>query len=283
MEAYANMANEQKINEMILMAGRMREKALTLALSAGNKGAHIGPTLSIIEIMATLYGGVLNLDPKNPTWSDRDRFLLSKGHGALGLYVALAEAGFITSEELDTFEENDGFLPGQPTMNVEKGIEISSGSLGLGLSIGIGMALIGKQLKKKYRVYVLMGDGECNEGSVWEAAMAASHFKLNNLIAIIDYNKMQSDGKSKMIMDMDDLGLKWKSFGWEVTEVDGHNIFDLYKAFSSDTFSLNKPYLVLANTTKGKGVSFMENNKDWHHNRLTAQQYGLAMSELKIQ
>src|SRR3989339_72098 len=207
------MNSEHKIKELSLMAKRMRKKALDLVLAAGNKGSHVGPGLSIIEIMATLYGGILRLDPKNPMWIERDRFILSKGHGALALYTALAEAGFLTSDELNSYETNDGILPGQPSMNVEKGIEVSSGSLGMGLSLGIGIALIGKQQQKDYKVYVLMGDGECNEGSVWEAAMSASHFKLKNLIAIVDYNKMQSDGASKDIMNMQDLVSKWKSFG----------------------------------------------------------------------
>lgn len=275
------MLDEHQRDKITAMAYRMRKNALTMALSAGKNGAHLGSGLSIIEIMATLYGGIMRLNPLYPEWPDRDRFILSKGHGTLGYYTALAEAGLITQEELTSFETNEGFLPGQPMMNREKGIEFSSGSLGLGLSFGIGIALIGKQQGKNFRVFVLMGDGECNEGSVWEAAMAASHFKLNNLIAIIDYNKMQSDGATRHIMDMQNFSSKWDSFGWVTHEVNGHDITELYGAFSQDVFSSDKPHVIIANTVKGKGISFMENNNEWHHNRLSASQFELAMMELK--
>jgi transketolase len=272
--------NEQKMDKIVSIAKRMRKNALNIAFSAGNKGAHLGSGLSMIEIMAVLYGDILRLDPKNPEWADRDRFLLSKGHGSLGYYTALAEAELITMDELNSFEENDGILPGQPSMNMQKGIECSSGSLGLGLSLSVGMAFAGRQQQKDYLVYVLMGDGECNEGSVWEAAMSASHFKLNNLIAIIDYNQMQSDGQSKSIMDMGDMAMKWRSFGWKTKEIDGHNIPEIYEAFSSlRSSSCDRPRVIIAHTIKGKGVSFMENNNDWHHNRLPEEQYKLAILE----
>lgn len=272
---------EQVIDKIALMAKRMRKNALGMALSAGNNGAHLGSGLSIVEIMAVLYGGIIRFDPKNPEWADRDRFILSKGHGTLGYYTALAEVGIITFDELGTFEENGGFLPGQPTMNLKKGIEFSSGSLGLGLSLGVGVALAGKKQQKDYKVYVLMGDGECNEGSVWEAAMAASHFKLDNLIAIIDYNKMQSDGASHTVLDMGDLGAKWASFGFNALTVDGHDtilMYDTFKMVSSK--ESGKPWVIIAHTVKGKGVSFMENNCEWHHNRLDQSKYEDALAEL---
>ncbi len=273
--------NEQMIDKIASMAKRMRKNALTMAFSAGNNGAHLGPGLSIIEIMAVLYGGIMKLDPENPEWADRDRFILSKGHGTLGYYTALAEAGIITSDELGTFEENGGFLPGQPIMNMKKGIEFSSGSLGLGLSLGVGVALSGRKQNKDYNVYVLMGDGECNEGSVWEAAMAASHFKLDNLIVIIDYNKMQSDGPSHTVLDMGDIEAKWSSFGFKTFTVDGHNINETYSTFKIATNDkAGKPAVIIANTIKGKGVSFMENNNEWHHNRLVQSQYEAALAEL---
>lgn len=281
MEDWADIMNKQTIDKIASMAKRMRKKALTMALSAGNNGAHLGSGLSIIEIMAVLYGGIMKLDPQDPEWVDRDRFVLSKGHGTLGYYTALAESGLITFDELGTFEENGGFLPGQPTMNMEKGIEFSSGSLGLGLSLGVGVALAGRKQNKDYNVYVLMGDGECNEGSVWEAAMAASHFKLDNLIAIIDCNKMQSDGASHTVLDIGDFEAKWVSFGFNSLTVDGHNIVETYSAFEiASNGKRGKPSVIIANTVKGKGVSFMENNNKWHHNRLVQSQYQAALAEL---
>lgn len=263
-----------------MMADRMRSKALELALSAGSNGAHLGPGLSIIEIMAVLYGGIMKIDPKNPHWEERDRFILSKGHGTLGYYTALAEAGLISFEELSTFEKNGGFLPGQPVMNVDKGIEFSSGSLGHGLSLGVGVALAGNRSGRDYRVYVLMGDGECNEGTVWEAAMAAKHYKLSNLIAIIDANDMQSDGSRVDIIAADYEAI-WKGFGWDVIVIDGHNISSLYEILRTDS-RIDTPRVIIAKTIKGKGVSFMEGNKEWHHHRLTQAQYDTAVNELKI-
>jgi transketolase len=263
---------------MEMMAARMRRTALDLAYSAGPNGAHLGSGLSIIEIMAVLYGGILNIDPHNPRWEDRDRFILSKGHGTLGYYTALAEAGLISSDELSTFEKNGGFLPGQPVMNMDKGIEFSSGSLGHGLSLGVGVALAGKKRGRDYKVYILMGDGECNEGSVWEAAMAAKHYKLSNLIAIIDANDMQSDGARCDIMAADYETI-WKGFGWDVATVDGHNVNRIYETLHAGT-RIDTPSVIIARTIKGKGVSFMENNNEWHHNRLTLTQYDAAVKEL---
>jgi transketolase len=266
------------MNNIKPMADRMRKKALELALSAGNNGAHLGSGLSIIEIMAVLYGGIMKIDPKNPRWEERDRFILSKGHGTLGYYTALAEAGFISYEELSAFEKNGGFLPGQPVMNMDKGIEFSSGSLGHGLSLGVGVALAGKKRGRDYKVYVLMGDGECNEGSVWEAAMAAKHYQLSNLIAIIDANDMQSDGARCDIMGADYETI-WGGFGWDVATVDGHDVSRLYETLHAGTRT-DVPRAIIARTIKGKGVSFMENNNEWHHNRLTQAQYDTAVKEL---
>lgn len=272
---------EQIITKLEKMAWRMRKHALSMAFSAGSNGAHIGPGLSIIEIMATLYGSVIKYDPKNPEWEDRDRFVLSKGHGTLGYYTALAEAGIFPVEELATFEVNEGFLPGQPTLYMPKGIEFSSGSLGLGLSFGVGIALSAKRSGKKFMTYVLMGDGECNEGTVWEAVMAASHYGLDNLVAIVDRNGIQSDGASSVVMNMQNIPSKWRSFGWDVVEVDGHNISEIYDAFAGNKH--DKPFVVIANTVKGKGVSFMEHNNEWHHSRLSKVQFDAAMLELASQ
>jgi transketolase len=258
----------------------MRRNTLSMTLAAGPLGAHVGPALSIIDICATLYGGVMKLDPKNPAWPDRDRFLLSKGHGSVALYTALAEAGTIPIEELKSFEVPESSLTGQPAMCLEKGIEISSGSLGLGLSVGIGIALAGRKAKRGYSTYVVMGDGECNEGTVWEAAMAGAHFKLDRLVAVVDVNGMQSDGPCASILDMGDHEAKWRSFGWEAVSVNGHDVGALLDTFTAPRREPGRPLAVIASTVKGKGVSFMENCNDWHHNRLTQVQYDAALKEL---
>lgn len=271
---------EQVVERVEQMANRMRKHALNMAFSAASNGAHMGPGLSITDIMATLYGAIMNYDSNNPLWEERDRFILSKGHGTLGYYPALAESGFFSIQELYTFEENDGFLPGQPVMNLQKGIECSSGSLGLGLSFGAGMAMSAKKRNRNYKTYILLGDGECNEGTVWEAAMSAAHFKLDNLVAIIDNNKMQSDGASLDVLNMLAFSDKWRSFGWEVAEVDGHDIGAIYDVLCKSNKSGN-PLVVVANTIKGKGVSFMEGNIEWHHGVLTKSLYDEAMLELE--
>jgi transketolase len=273
--------HNRTIDEIASMAKEMRRNALAMAFGAGNTGSHVGPGLSIIEIMATLYGGIMRINPKDPQWIDRDRFILSKGHGALGFYTALAGAGVITTDELFTFEENGGAFPGQPCINAEKGIEFTTGSLGMGLSLGIGVALSGRKQDKDFNTFVLMGDGECNEGSVWEAAMSAGYLKLENLIVIIDDNKLQSDGATKTVLDMGDVVAKWSSFGFSTSVVDGHNISELYKTLKETCCNKSgKPSVVIANTVKGYGVSFMENSNEWHHNRLTKDQYEAALVEL---
>jgi transketolase len=263
-------------------AGLMRKHAIQMCLNAGPRGVHIGPGFSIMEITATLYfGGVLRYDAKNPTWPDRDRFILSKGHGVLGFYTALAEAGYFPIELLNTFDTEESPLAGHPSMNVKLGIEASTGSLGHGLSLGVGMALSAKLNKKSYDTYVLIGDGESNEGMIWEAAMAASHFKVDNLVAVVDRNKLQADGLSRDIMDMGDMAEKWRSFGWEVAEVDGHNVSQLLDAFHRKHRPKGKPYVIVAYTTKGKGVNMFENNKDWHHYRnFRPDQAEIALREL---
>jgi len=221
----------------------------------------------------------MNYNAKNPEWEDRDRFILSKGHGVLGFYTALHEIGLISKDDLMTFEKTNSYLLGHPVMNRKKGIEFSNGSLGMGLSVGIGVALAAKKKKKNYKVYVLIGDGECNEGSVWEAAMAAPNFKLDNIISIIDRNNLQQTGTNKEIMSVGNITEKWKSFGWDVIELDGHNIEELYNAFKKERNS-TKPLAIIANTIKGKGFSFSENNNDWHHKVMTKSQYDMALKEL---
>lgn len=256
----------------------MRKDVLRMALKAGSAGAHLGGALSMIEIMAVLYLHILRLKPSEPMWDGRDRFILSKGHCVMAQYAALKQVGILSGDDLNTFEEPDSPLISHATMCPEKGIELSTGSLGQGLSMGIGMALA-LRLSQYHdaRVFVLLGDGECNEGSVWEAAMAAPHLGLYNIIAIVDENKMQLDGNTCDIMPLRDLKEKWISFGWNVREVDGHDVGALTEALSQTT---SQPLAVIAKTIKGKGVSFMENSPQWHHGRLGQKQFDQAMAEL---
>jgi transketolase len=257
-------------------AQAMRRNIIRLALHGGSNGVHIGPALSMVEIMACLFLDVLRRNGDD-TAGIRDKFILSKGHGALCYYVALYEAGIINLEKLDTYENNGGDLPGQPVKNKEIGIDFSSGTLGLGLAYGAGLALGARKQGADCRVYVVMGDGELNEGSVWESAMFAAHVGLTNLVAIIDRNGMQSDGCTKDVMAID-IEAMWRSFGWEVIACDGHDIAQLLAALVGETNG--KPRVVVANTVKGKGVSFMEGNNEWHHNRLTMDQFNRAVAEL---
>ena len=274
------MTNHDKnIKKIKDMAKRMRKKALDMALTAGASSSHFGGGLSIVDITATLYGAIMKLDPKNPKWENRDRFILSKGHGVLGYYTALSEIGYISEKDLKTFEKDGTYLFGHPVMNRSKGIEFSNGSLGMGLTLGIGVALAGKRKNIDYKVYVLMGDGECNEGSVWEAAMAGPHYKLVNLVAILDKNNLQQTGTNSEIMSVGNLASKWKSFGWQVFEIDGHNVPEIYETFLS-VKNQNGPVAIVANTVKGKGFSFAENNNAWHHAPLSSSQYEAALEEL---
>ena len=258
---------------------KLRKNILEMAFSAGASSAHFGGALSIVEIVSTLFSHVMKIN-QQPQWDDRDRFVLSKGHGCLAYYAALCEAGYIPKEDLYTFEKNDSNLLGHPVINREIGIDFSNGSLGMGLSLGIGVSISLKKKKKNNNVYVILGDGEGNEGSVWEAAMAAPHFKLNNLFAIIDKNNFQQTGSGEDIMNTNNMMSKWNSFGWETTELDGHNIQQLCEFFISKKDS-PKPKALIAKTVKGKGFSFSENNNDWHHSILTKKLYDQALKELK--
>lgn len=259
--------NESKIKEIKEKTRIIRKNVICLALKAGKRGAHIGPGLSIIEIVTTLYMGILKYDTKNPSWPDRDRFILSKGHGVLGLYPVLAEVGLLPFDILESFYSEETTLSGHPVLNVEIGIEASTGSLGHGLSIGVGIALSAKIDKKNFETYVLVGDGECNEGTIWEACMAANKYRLNNLTAIVDYNGLQADGLTNEIMNMDSISDKWRNFGWNVKEVDGHNIKNLLEVFNEKNKAKDAPNVVIAHTIKGKGISFCENNTTYHHSR----------------
>ena len=268
-------------NDLFFLAKKSRVQLLELAFKSDGP-SHLGGGLSMVEIFTVLYGSVLQFDPQNPEWENRDRFILSKGHGVLPFFVALHNAGFISQEELYTYKKNESNLISHPVMNLRLGIESSNGSLGHGLSMAVGISLA---LKRKdnltSRVFVVLGDGECNEGSVWEASMSAAHFKLDNLVAIVDYNKLQSDGNSDTIMDIGVLEKKWESFGWEVISLDGHDINALIDALNkAASGSSVKPRVIIAHTVKGKGVSFMENNNAWHHNRLTLTTFEQALAEL---
>lgn len=240
--------------------------------------SHVGSCLSIADILYTLYFKVLNIDPKDTLKADRDKFILSKGHGSAAIYATLAERGFFPKDYLDKFYIDGGILPGHLDMEAVPGVEASAGSLGHGLSIGAGMAVANRQMNNPGRVFVLLGDGECNEGSVWEAVMLASTIKLSNLTAIIDYNKLQSFGRTNEVIDQKNMAERWKSFGWEVYEVSGHNLDELEKTFR---LPQTGPKVVIAHTVKGKGVSFMEDRLEWHYKSPNDEQYAQAIKELE--
>jgi len=271
--------NFEKIKIIEDFALNIRKNILEMALAAGASSSHFGGALSITEIISVLFADQMKIKKDNPKYEGRDRFILSKGHACLAYYAALSEVGYISKEELKTFEKDDSNLLGHPVINRDLGIDFSNGSLGMGLALGIGVALALKKRKKDINVYVVLGDGECNEGSVWEAAMAAPNFKLNNLYAIIDKNNFQQTGSNEDIMDNPNLKEKWSSFGWNTKEVDGHNINELLSFFEEGR-TIDKPKALIANTIKGKGFSFSENNNDWHHSVLTKSLYEKGLQEL---
>lgn len=241
---------------------------------------HIGSSLSCVDILTILYFKILKIDPKNPTAEKRDRFILSKGHAAAAWYAVLAERGFFGKNLLGTYCKNGEKMAGHPIRGCFPGVEASTGSLGHGLSMGAGMAVAGRRDKKDYQVFVLMSDGECDEGSVWEAALFSSHHKLDNLVAIIDYNKLQAFGRTNDVLSLEPLAEKWRSFGWSVKEVDGHNFSELEKEFSQVPFENGKPSMLIANTIKGKGISFMEDKLEWHYKHLTKEDFEKSLKEL---
>lgn len=267
------------INEIKAAAAQMRRDAINMTQNAGNSGAHIGGTLSMIEIMATLYLGIMCYDGDNPGWERRDRFILSKGHGAMAQYAAMKQAGILSAADLLTYKKNESRLNAHPSLGTIPGIEFSSGSLGQGLSLGVGVALaLRRKANKVSRVFVLVGDGECDEGSIWEAASSASHYRLNNLVAIIDENRLQYDGRTDEIQNKQPFAERWSSFGWETRRIDGHSIEQLLDALNTET---KRPLAVIARTIKGKGITFMENDPLWHNRRLTETQYQTAIEELE--
>lgn len=264
--------------EIKAMSKRMRLHAMDMALAAGNRGAHVSGSLSCIEIYAVLYGAILNYDIENLQWNDRDRFIAGKEHARLAEYPARAEMGFYPVEVLNSYEQNDGLLVGHQ-LRKDLGVDYASMSLGMEMSFAVGKALIAKQTEQKYHVYCLLGDAECEEGPVWEAFIAAAHYKLDNLTVIIDRNCMSVDGNTEELMAQLDMQKKMEAFGWESVTVDGHDIHQLMEALSHKP--QGKPYAVIAKTTKGKGVSFIENNKAWHQAVLNEEQYRQAVEEIK--
>ncbi len=271
-------AKTSGLSDLSIISKQIRKRILKMVCRSGS--SHVGTALSIVDILVALYFRALNLDPRHPSADGRDRFLLSKGHGCSALYATLVERGFCDEKILDGFSVDNGTLWGHSTWKTMPGIEASTGSLGHGLPIGAGMALAAKLDTKKHRVFVLLGDGECDEGSVWEAVLFAGHKKLDNLVAIVDYNKIQSFGRTKEVLDLEPFADKWKACKWSVREVDGHDLPALAKVLGSLPFEAGKPSVLLANTVKGKGVSFMEHSLDWHYKCPDKDQLGLAMGEL---
>ena len=266
-------------NDMLReQARKLRVDCIKMIYKA--KSGHPGGSLSMADIMAVLYFDELNIRPEEPDWSDRDRFILSKGHTCPIQYASLAERGFFPMEELDTLRQLGSHLQGHPDMRKVPGIDMTSGSLGNGLGLGVGMAIAAKIKGAAYRVYVALGDGELQEGSVWEAAMSAAHYKLDNLVAIVDVNGLQVDGFVEDIMNISPLAEKWSSFGFHVIQIDGHSIEEIRDAFSRAKEIKGKPVCILAKTVKGKGVSYMENVCKWHGTAPDEQEYRLAIEEL---
>jgi len=272
-------AGSLSVKQMEDVAKRLRRHIIMMTGKAGS--GHPGGSLSAVEIVTALYFKLLRHDPSNPRWPERDRFILSKGHAAPVLYAALAECGYFPAEELTTLRQIDSCLQGHTDCKSTPGVEMSAGSLGQGLSFAIGVALAGRLNSQAYTVYALLGDGECDEGQVWEAAMAAAHFKLDNMVAIVDNNGLQIDGWNRDVMNLDPFADKWRAFGWNVIEVDGHNLAAVIDALEKAKSVKGQPAVIIARTIKGKGVSFMENNADFHGKAPNASEVEIALKELE--
>lgn len=268
-----------EIKELYKKAVLVRKRTIEIIGNAA--GGHIGGSLSSVDILVALHFGIMNIDPENPEKKGRDRFIMSKGHSVESYYSTLESCGFITAEMLDTYGKFNSLLSGHPTRKVP-GIEVNSGALGHGLSVGVGLALAAKRSGESYITYVLMGDGEHGEGSIMEAAAAAGHYKLNNLVAIIDRNQLQISGRTEEVCAVDDLEGKYRACGWNVDECNGHDMNELLQVFRNARQS-EKPTFVIAHTVKGKGVSFMENRAGWHHKLPSKEQIELAFAELDKQ
>jgi transketolase len=275
------MKNKYRLShsEIAIKARSIRKKIIEMNAHAG--AGHTGTDLSEVDILATLYFHILNVDGERPDDPDRDRFILSKGHGAGGYYCTLAEAGFIEEELLQTYLQADSKLPGHPVRQKTAGVELNTGALGHGLPVAFGLALAAKKQSKSWKSYVLLGDGELGEGSNWEAAMAASHYKLDNLTAIIDRNTLQLADRTEKIMGLEPLADKWKAFGFEVHQTDGNDPQALLECFASLEVGNNRPKLIIARTTKGKGISFIEDKAAWHHRIPVGNEVFAAIKELE--
>jgi len=273
------MADKKLVEQFKKTAKELRKDILEMTTEAGS--GHPTSSLSCIDILAVLYFHEMKFNPKKPDWPERDRFLMSKGHGVPAQYACLAKAGFFPKSELKTLRKLNSRLQGHPDREKTPGIEISSGSLGQGLSVGNGIALAGKLDKKNYRVYVLLGDGECQEGQVWEAAMSAAHFKLDNVCAIVDKNRLQNDSWVDKTKDLGNLSGKWRAFGWHVIEIDGHDFEQILGALEEARKTMGKPTMIVASTVKGKGVSFIENDPDMHGRAVKKEDLGKALKELE--
>ncbi len=273
-----NYFTNQDVKMLENKAIDIRHDVLNMIYTA--KAGHPGGSLSAVEVVTTLIFHVMNIDPQNPDWPDRDRFVLSKGHACPVLYAALAERGFFDKEILNTLRQYHSILQGHPDMNKVPGLDMTAGSLGNGLSAGLGMALSAKHKGQDYMTYVMLGDGECQEGMVWEAAMAASHYHLNNLVAIVDCNGVQINGWVNDIMREEPFADKWKAFGWNVIDIDGHSIREVLTALH-EARTMRSPTVILARTVKGKGVSFMEDQAAWHGAAPNAEQLAQAMEDIE--
>jgi transketolase len=268
--------------EIVELKKKAKDIRIDIIKMIGAAGSgHPGGALSSADLMTVLYFDRLRHNPKDPWWEDRDRAIFSKGHSSALLYACLAESGYFPVEDLLTFRKLGSLLQGHPARNGLPGVEVSTGSLGQGLSVGVGMALGLRQSGKDSRVYVLIGDGECNEGQIWEAAMAAGHYKLDNLCGILDHNHLQIDGFVEEVMGLEPLAEKWRDFGWEIIKVDGHNCEEIISAYKKARTVNGKPSLILAQTVKGKGVSYMENEAIWHGKAPKKEQMEIALKELE--
>ncbi len=257
----------------------IRRYVIKMLAKAGS--GHPGGSLSAVDLLVVLFYNKMRHNPQQPKWQDRDRFILSKGHGCPALYAILADMGYFSVDKLETLRQFGSILQGHPCMKTTPGIEISSGSLGQGLSVGLGIALAAKLDKKDYRTYVMLGDGEIEEGQIWEAAMAASHYKAENLCAILDQNELQIDGFTHEVMSSHPISAKWRSFGWHVIEINGHDYESIIDAYNEAEKIKERPTIIVARTIKGKGVSFMENQVDWHGKAPTKEEAEKALAELR--
>lgn len=274
----SEMQNQQ--HHLEHLARRIRSRVLHMTHRA--RSSHIGSCFSIVDILTVLYSGILRFQSNNPQWPERDRFVLSKGHACAALYAILAESGFFPPEWLDSFYLDGSRLAGHVTHTGVPGVEASTGALGHGLSIACGMALAAKRDQSSIRVFALLSDGECDEGSTWEAALFAAHHGLDNLITIVDYNKIQSLGSVAEVLKLDPLGDKWRAFGWSAKEINGHDFVEIGEAFSGLPLQPGKPTCIVAHTVKGKGVSFMENRLLWHYRSPNEEELRMALAEIEV-